>query len=342
MQKSRMLQEALEAPGRVATLLATAEGDLRALGRVLRGRGPTFAMTVARGSSDHAANFARYLIEASLGLVTASAAPSVVTVYGARLRLEGAAVMAISQSGESPDILSVMELARVQGAVTLGITNAPRSPLAGVVEHVLDVHAGRENSVAATKSVIATLTALAALVAHWAEDRPVLEALPALPERLSEAASSEWPGMEVLREAPSVLVVARGRGYPIAQEIALKFKETCALHAEPFSSAELLHGPVRLVGRGFPVVVLATADAALAGVREVLRALRRMGAHLLVASPLEEVLAEADTALPLPGSLDPVLDPIVAAQAFYPFLARLAAARGLDPDNPPHLEKVTR
>ena len=340
---SRMFDEALAAPDCVANQFASDEAEMRALAALLRERRPAFATTVARGSSDHAGNFARYLFETFLGLITASAAPSVVTAYGAELAFKGALVLAISQSGESPDILAVASEARARGATTLALVNAEGSPLASAVEGVIPMRAGAELSVAATKSFICTLAALARLTAHWSGERDLLAALEALPARLREAAAADWSAaIPVLSRASVMLVVARGRTYPVAQEAALKLKETSALHAEPFSGAELLHGPIALVGDGYPVLVFATADATQEGVRDLVTSLRSMGAHILVAASDDSVLELATTPLSLPPPLHPALDPIVAVQAFYPFAARLAAARGFDPDRPRHLAKVTK
>ncbi|WP_035692791.1 SIS domain-containing protein [Azospirillum halopraeferens] len=344
---SRMMQEALAAPDAVRRLLdpadATGAAALDALVARLAAAPPPFAMTVARGSSDHAAAYGRYLFETRMGLVTAAAAPSVVTAYGAGLRLAGAFVLTVSQSGESPDLLRVTEAARAGGAVTAALVNAADSPLAGLAEHVLPLRAGPETSVAATGTVIASLAALARLTGRLCGDAALAASLDALPDRLALAAAADWDaGLPALADVHDLLVVARGLTLPVAREMALKFKETAAMHAEPFSSAELRHGPMALVEPGFPVLVVATADATLAGVLDTARALKDAGAHLLVAAADPGALALADTPLPLPAPLHPALDPIVAVQAFYPFMARLARHRGSDPDRPRHLRKVTR
>jgi len=341
---TRMREEALQAPDVVAAQLAANAGRVEALADLLRARPPAFAMTVARGSSDHAAGFARYLFETALGLVTASAAPSVVTCYGADLRVRDALALAVSQSGESPDLLATLEAARRGGAHTLALVNAGESPLARAAEHVLPLMAWPERGIAATKSFIASLSAMAALTAAWTQDAALGAALRDLPGRLREACAADWSAARpVLAAADSLLVVGRGYALPVAQEMALKGKETCALHAEPFSAAELLHGPVALVDEGFPVLLLAMPDATLPGVLEVARTLRAQGAHLLVASAVPEALELAGTPLPLPSPLHPMLDPIVAVQAFYLMIDAVAADRGFDPDRPPALPgKVIR
>lgn len=340
---SLMRQEALEAPARAAELLALNAGPAADVAGRLRRFAPAFAMTVARGSSDNAALYARYLFETALGLVTASAAPSVITAYGARLALARAFVPAISQSGESPDLLAAMRQAAAAGALTLALVNRPGSPLADAAGTALGLHAGPERSVAATKSFLASLVAVAQLTAVWAEDAALLAALPALPARMAAAAALDWSaGLAPLVAASQALVVARGRSFPVAMEVALKLKETGRLQGEPFSAAELRHGPLAIVGPGFPVIALATADATLGSVVGLIADLKAIGCRLLVASADPAVLAMADMPLPLPPPLHPVLDPIVAAQAFYPFLEALSVARGHDPDRPPLLSKVTK
>ncbi len=338
----QILVETRQAPARVADRLRNADDVIR-LAALLRRADPPFAMTVARGSSDHAANFARYLLETGLGLVTASAAPSVVTAYRAELRTAGAFVLALSQSGASPDILEVTRQSRAAGAMTAAIVNAPDSPLAEMVEHPIPIAAGPETAIAATKTFIGTITLAALLLAHWRQDRDLLQAFAALPDRLAEAAEADWSAaLPDLNAADSTFVVARGRTYPIAQEAALKLKEVCALHAEPFSSAEVQHGPMSLVAPGYPMLILATEDETLTGLTALAAAMRDKGARILLAAHDENALTKADIPLPLPAPLHPVLDPIVAIQAFYPFVTGLAQARGFDPDAPRHLRKVTQ
>ena len=337
----QILIEARQAPARVAERLRNPEDIIR-VADLLRRADPPFAMTVARGSSDHAANFARYLFETGLGLVTASAAPSVVTAYQAQLMTARAFVLSLSQSGQSPDILAVMRQSRQAGAITAAILNVEDSPLATEVEHPIPIGAGPETAIAATKSFIGTLVLTALLLAHWRQDEALLQALAALPDRLATAAEADWSAaLADLAAAASTLVVARGTTYPIAQEAALKLKEVCALHAEPFSSAEVQHGPMSLVESGYPLLILATQDETQGGVVALAAAMREKGARILLAANDPKVLAQADIPLPLPAPLHPILDPIVAVQAFYPFVTSLAQARGYDPDAPRHLRKVT-
>ena len=334
-----MDDEAAQAPSRVAALLG-ADGDLyRELARALRGSPPPFAVTIARGSSDHAASYAATLLGIEIGLVTASLPPSLVTRYGAALRLEGALALAISQSGASPDLVQTLEAASAAGVVSVAIVNAARSPLADAAAWVLDQHAGPEGSVAATKSFIASLVVVARLVAVWREDRLLLEALERLPERLEAALRCDWSAaVALLAPAPSLYVVGRGLTLGVAAETALKLKETSALHAEAVSATEIRHGPRAVVYGDFPVFVYALADAAAADAAALGQELAAAGGPLVIASPH----ATPGVHLALPPPLHPALDPIVAIQAFYPFAAALARARGRDPDRPEGLSKVTR
>jgi len=338
-----MTVEAREAPQRVAELIA-AEGDrIRALGERLRALDPPFVVTVGRGSSDHASLYGRYLFETVLGLVTASAAPSVVTAYNKPLKVRCAFVPAFSQSGASPDIVRVVEEARRQGGLTAAFVNQPDSALGAAAEVTIPLHAGPERAVAATKSFICTAAAAALLTAAWSQDGPLDDALTALPQSLERALAQDWSaGVAPLVTAERMLVVARGRSLAIASEIALKMKEVAGIQAEAFSAAEVLHGPMAVVDPSLPILVLAVEDEALSSVLATMERLKGAGAPLLVMSSAEEALRLATVPLPFARDAHPALDPLVAVQAFYNFVAPLALARGLDPDAPPHLAKVTR
>ena len=334
-----MLAEAREAPARVAALLAADGACYEALAACLRRAPPPFAVTVARGSSDHAATYAATLLAVLAGIATASLPPSTITRYRARLRLDGALALAISQSGASPDIVMTLEAAAAAGALTVAIVNDVGAPLAKAAAHVLDQQAGPERSVAATKSCIASMVAAARLVATWRQDAGLLAALERLPDRLAAAAALDWSaGLALLAPAASLYVVGRGLGLAIAAESALKLKETSALHAEALSAAELRHGPRAVLEPGFPVLIYALGDPASADAAALAETLVAAGQRCLIAS----AGAGPGVRLPLPPRLHPMLDPIVAIQAFYPFAAALAEARGRDPDRPPSLQKVTR
>ena len=334
-ETTRMFAEAAEAPAAVARMLAANRPAVLALGEDLRRDPPRAVVTCARGSSDHAATYAKYLIETGIGVPTSSAALSVSSVYDATPRLEGALFLAISQSGRSPDLLAAVEAARRGGARTVALVNDEASPLAELAHLTLPLKAGPETSVAATKSYITALAGVAQLVSAWTPDAPLAAGLDALPAILSEAWKLDWsPAVTRLKTARNLYVLGRGPGYAVAQEAALKLKETCGLHAEAFSAAEVLHGPMALVGEGFPVLVFVQADASEAGVLELARALEARGAEVLVAG------GTGGNQLPTLAA-HPALEPIVRIQGFYRMANALAVARGLDPDSPPHLKKVT-
>jgi glutamine---fructose-6-phosphate transaminase (isomerizing) len=306
----------------------------------LRAHKPSFAVTIARGSSDHAALYFKHLVELKAALACASLGPSLASLYQAPLRLAGAVAVAISQSGRSPDIVAMQRAARDQGAVTIALVNDADSPLARDAYSLLPLHAGAERSVAATKSMIASLVAGAFLVAHWSEDSELLAALARLPSilDLSSAAPASAAAAETLAGAGSLFVVGRGATHAVAAEAALKLKETSAIHAEAFSSAEVLHGPAGIIGPGFPVLAFAPADAARDGFFAALDRLASFGAGPLVVD--YEAHARWQTLVALDGG-HPLLTPIVALHAFYRVAEATARRRGRDPAQPPHLRKVT-
>ncbi len=281
-----MLYEAEQAPEAVEDQLRRNLAAVEALAGRLRSGGHRFVVTSARGSSAHAATFGKYLIETRLGLVTAAAAPSVATLYGATLDMGQAVFLAVSQSGRSPDLVRQAEAARAAGAFTVALVNVPDSPLEAACEAVLPLQVGEEHSVAATKSFIASLTALAQLVAHWSEDAELMSALDRIPEQLHRAAALDWgAALEPFSDIHDMLVVGRGYGFAIANEAALKMKETCAIHAESFSAAELQHGPVTLVDEDYPVLVFSQEDETRDGLSALVRQLRGRHANVFVAEP---------------------------------------------------------
>jgi glucosamine--fructose-6-phosphate aminotransferase (isomerizing) len=340
---TKMAEEAREAPARAAEQLRRNAVLMRAVGQRLRDLAPPFATTLARGSSDQAAAFTKFLLETQVAMPTLSQAPSIGSLYHQTSpRFAGVPLLAISQSGRSPDLLAAAEDARKQGAVVIAVVNDTASPLADLAEIVLPVHAGPETSVAATKSFICTLVALTHLAAEWSGDEALLAALETTGAALEQAANADWtPAVPLLREAKAMLVLGRGPTLPIAGEAALKLKETSGLHAEAFSSAEVAHGPMRLVGTGDPVLVLAPLDVAREGLAERLADFAARGAELIVAGMPEATMPGA-TVLPTSRGLHPVLAAIAQIQSFYGLAESLARARGLDPDHPPHLNKVTR
>ena len=328
-----MFAEAAEAPAVAERQLAALGNELRGLGQRLRALDPPVVITCARGSSDHAATFAKYLIETRALTPVASHAPSVSSVYSTPWRkLDGALFLAISQSGRSPDLIVSARAAREAGAFVVAMVNEADSPLAEAAEVTIPLLAGAEGSVAATKSFIASLLALIGLVASWTEAQDLQQALVQAPETLRRAWSLDWsPALPLLADANSLFVLGRGLSLAIAQEAALKLKETCGLHAEAYSAAEVKHGPMAIIGAGFPVLMLPPNDEAREAFAPLAREFAERGARVLTAG--EELPA-------LPG-LHPALAPVAAIHSFYRFAAVLSVARGLDPDRPPHLRKVT-
>ncbi|MGH8118104.1 MAG: SIS domain-containing protein [Rhodanobacteraceae bacterium] len=333
-----LYREAAEACDAVARQLERNDAGVRRLAATLRDQPPPFVATCARGSSDHAATYAKYVIETQTGCVTASASPSVESIYAVPLRLRDALYLVISQSGASPDLLRSATAARHAGARVVALVNAENSPLAALADTVIPLQAGPEQSVAATKTFIASLAAILHLVAHWRGDTALLDALHELPEQLRRAFALDWsPLVAGLEHARNLFVLGRGYGLGAAQEAALKLKETCALHAEAFSSAEVRHGPMELVGPRLPVLLFAQDDGALAGVMATARDFHQRGAEVWTAAPG----ASGHDALPIVPSQQPMCAPILAVQAFYRAVNALAIRRGRDPDHPPHLAKVT-
>jgi glucosamine--fructose-6-phosphate aminotransferase (isomerizing) len=336
--ETKMFREAAEAGAVVRRQLGDNAGTLRTLAARLRADPPRTVLTFARGSSDNAATFGRYLIETRLGIVTGSSAPSVTSVYDAQPDMRGMLCIAISQSGRSPDLLAQVDAAKAAGGLVVALVNDMTSPLAEKAEVAVPLMAGAELSVAATKSFIAALSALTQLVALWTEDRPLIEALERLPDLLDDAWAQDWSEARArLMEAQSLYVVGRGVGYAVAQEAALKFKETCGLHAEAFSAAEVRHGPMALVEAGFPVLAFAQEDETREGVDAVVEACVAQGASVMKAGGAATLGAVQLPAKPA----HPVLEPIGFVQSFYRMACELAVARGFDPDAPPHLKKVT-
>lgn len=327
---SQMLTEAQEAPQRVREAL-TRDQDLYAeLGDRLRKLDPKMVATVARGSSDHAATYAKYLYPLCLGKVVASLPPSVVTVLKAPLKVESQFVLSISQSGKSPDIISTVEAARKAGALTATIVNDTSSPLATAAEILLPQHAGVEKCLAATKTVICTMTAIARVAANWANDGGFKESLQELPKFLENAVKVGLEGNEnQLKGITNAFILSRGLGLTAALETALKFKETCGIHAEAFSAAEVRHGPREIVDQNYIVIALALPGSGQEDVLAAAKELKEQGARVLIVAP-KSVGAD----FPFPEGADPKLYPIIAIQTLYPWLARASKALGRDPDHP--------
>jgi glucosamine--fructose-6-phosphate aminotransferase (isomerizing) len=301
-------------------------------------------MIAARGTSDNAARYAQYLLGAHNRLPVALATPSLFTTYHQPPALKGALVVGISQSGRSPDIIAVIEEGKKQGRPTLAITNAPDSPLAQAAEFVIDLRAGDERAVAATKSYTTSLAALALFSAALAQDGEAgaqLEQVPALVQRALSGLAGFIPRVERYRYMEHVAVLGRGFNYATAFEISLKIKELTQVVAEPYSSADFLHGPIAMIQRGFPTFIVAPSGSVLDDLRALARRLKTLGAELLIASDCDELLSQAHLPMRLPGGVSEWLSPIVAALPGQLFGFALAQARSLNPDAPEGLRKVT-
>ena len=336
--KTLMRREINEIPDVVERLLHDGAKACHEAATAVRALDPAFLVTIARGSSDHACTYLKYVCELMLGLPVASVGPSVASVYGAPLRLKNSLSLTVSQSGQSPDIVKMTHAARRDGAHTIAITNDTASPLANEADRVLDIHAGPERSVAATKTFVTSAVAGLALFADWAGDDDLRAALLYLPAQLKLAAEIEWPELrESIGQRPSLFTTGRGPAWAISGEAALKFKETCQLHAESYSSAEILHGPISIVDAGFPVLSLAAGDAAEPGLVDVADRIAEMGAQVFVTSEMCRKARRIDYV----RTGHPLTDPLALIVSFYSMVERLALDRGVDPDIPRHLRKVT-
>jgi glucosamine--fructose-6-phosphate aminotransferase (isomerizing) len=336
-QASAMARETGEAPAAVARLLEREGAAIAALGRRLAALGPPVVVTCARGSSDHAALYLKYLLETELGIPVASMGPSVASVYGTALRLRGAVVVTVSQSGRSPDLVAFQAAARRGGALSVALVNDTSGPVAAEADVVVPLWAGEETSVAATKSFVASCAAAAALVAAWRGEGGMAAAVAGLPERLAAALGCDWSG--ALAGDGGLYVVGRGPALAVAHEVALKAKEVIGRHAEAFSLAEVMHGPLQLVGPGFPVLALVPGDAAWAANQGALARLAGTGAAVFCASVAGGL---PGMGLPAVGFGHAALEPLGMVLAFYRWVEARARAAGLDPDRPSRLAKVTR
>jgi fructoselysine-6-P-deglycase FrlB-like protein len=324
---SLMLNEAKEAPARVRELLTKDAAVYAALGKRLRDLNPAMVGTIARGSSDHAATYAGYLIPYCTGRVVSSIAPSLVTVLNSPLNLRGQFCLSISQSGRSPDIIATLERVKASGALTAAIVNDVESQVAAMADVLLPQHAGSEG-IAATKTVLCTLTAIARLTAEWTQDKKFLAGVENLPNVLENAfAAGLALDPKILSGVSSAYVLSRGLGLSSALETALKLKETCGIHAEAFSTAEVRHGPREIVDDGFMVIALALPGSGREDVLAAAQELKAQGARVM---PID--LAA------IPEAADPRLSPLIVLQMMYPWLARSSQALGFDPDRPKTLK----
>lgn len=332
-----MHQEVREIPIAVERLLSQGGEAVRSAASFARATDPRYFISVARGSSDHAASFLKYASELLLRRPMASVGPSVNSIYGVQLDARGAVGLSVSQSGQSPDIVRLTEALRKSGALTIAITNDEESPLAEAANATLPIHAGPEISVAATKTFVTSLVAGLWFLAELKEDADLAAAIHALPEALDRATRCDWSAAANAAGGRSLFTIGRGPSWAISNEAALKFKETCLIHAESYSSAEVLHGPVSIIESGFPVIAFAAGDKAEESIAETADALAAKGARVFAVT---ERTSKA-THLPFVRTDHWLCDPIPAIVSFYAMVESVALARGIDPDKPRHLNKVT-
>lgn len=330
MNQSIMWQEANEAPDVIHAQLKDNNEICNTLGEKIRTLAPRLVYIIGRGSSDHAGVYAKYLIEVELGIPVTASAPSVTSVYGKHLDLKGALVLVISQSGRSPDILVQTQIAKDSGAYCVALVNDQTSPLTEIVDVVLPLRAGEEKAVAATKSYLATLSALLHMVACWKQDPELNAALSTLPDNLREAInSSEQLHPEFVKPLSHCVVLGRGFGYAISREIALKLKEVCGVHAEAFSSAEFLHGPVTLVEKKLSLIDISVSDESASAHSAQIEEVKKRGAVLCHMKQIGD-------------DVHPRIAALTILQRFYLDVEKIARQLGVDPDAPAGLKKVTK
>ncbi len=340
-----MIEETRQQPEALARTLEESDG----LVRFLRGRRPRLVILAARGTSDNAAMFGRYLIEITTGIPVSMAAPSVVTLYGSQIDFRDALVVGISQSGESTDTNAFLEEARRRGAITVGVTNEAESSMARISEYTVLARAGREQSVAATKTYACQLMAMYLLAAALGGSCKV-DALSRIPEWVAGALALEDSIAEAAHEFSSMsraLSIGRGLNFANALEFGLKLMETCYVVAERFSAADLMHGPIAMVESGFPVFAFAPAGVTWPSISDVIARVRELKAQTLIITDWPRA-AEAGRAVLLPkgpdapAGLEDLYTPIPYVVPAQLFAAHLAEMKGLNPDQPRTLQKVTR
>src|SRR5262247_3872375 len=341
---SLMLEEIAEQPAALAKTIAEEREKVERLSRAVRARDIDLIVLVARGSSDNAALFGRYLLEITTGIPVSLSAPSVHTIYNANLKLDHALVVGVSQSGEGEDINCVLENARKSDAYTVGISNEPGSSMTRVVDETLLTHGGKERSVAATKTFTGQMLLFYMLAAELAQ-QPLPFSYEAIPEFVAGALEQQPAISELVQRyvfMENCVVVGRGLAYANAYELALKLMETCYVVAERFSSADFLHGPLAMVERHFPVILFAPPGVMLPGVKSLIERLSELHADTLSITSDPDAAKMCTRSIVMSREIDEFLAPIPYIVPGQLFAALLAEAKGLDPDSPRSLSKVTR
>jgi glucosamine--fructose-6-phosphate aminotransferase (isomerizing) len=340
---TKMEKEILETPLALKRFISHEWKALMKASEAIQKINPLYVVIVARGASDNAGTFARYLIEKNWGIPVSSAAPSIHTLYDSRVSYKRGLVIGISQSGEGPDVCEIIKDARNQGALTIGLTNNPKSRLAEESEYVLALEAGLEQSVAATKTFTVQLMALYSLILCVSKGKKAeheLSLLPNLSKKGLSLSGDLWRFSPQFRYLTTCAVVGRGFHYGVAQELALKFKECCQVMAHSYSTADFHHGPKTLAGKNFPVFLLAPSGPTLKGSLELIDELNDRGATVVAFSPVKQVLDKAAIAFPTPAGNEET-SPIGMAPMIHTFALAVAKIKGLDPDKPPFLKKIT-
>ncbi len=341
---SLMLEEIYEQPQAIARAIEQEYANVARLVGELREREIRHVVIAARGTSDNAATYAKYLIEIVAGFPVSLAAPSVYTLYDAAVNLSGSLVLGISQSGQATDVVKTLSVARAAGALTVGITNVADSPLCTVSDYTLLCHAGEEKAVAATKTYTTALALIALLVGQWAGSAELLNGLRAIPDQVQATLDMDdtvAAAVERYRYIQECAVLARGLNQATALETALKMTETSYIVAKPYSGADFLHGPIAMVSEGFPCFLFAPEGRAYPSMVELALKLRKRAAELIVVAHSPEILELATKPLALPLAVPELLSPLLYIVPGQLWAYHLARARGQNPDKPRGLTKVT-
>ncbi len=344
IQNSSLYQEIHQQPEVIRKLVSRPQDNIQALAEEVLSRGIRHVFIAARGTSDNAGRYAKYLLGAHNHLDVSLATPSLFTIYDQPPNLEDCLVMGISQSGKSPDIVSVLKEGEKQGALTAAVTNIPESDLGKAAQIVLDLQAGEERSLAATKTYTAQLTTLALLSVALNPTPQSVKDLETLPNLIAGALEIEADVanlVERYRYMDHCVTIGRGFNYATAFEFSLKLKELTYTIAEPYSSADFLHGPVALVDRGFPVLVIAPSGKMVPEMVSLIKKVRDREAEIVIISDQHEVLSLADREMRLPAGIPEWLSPIPAIVPGQMFAMYLAHSRGFNVDQPRGLRKVT-
>jgi glucosamine--fructose-6-phosphate aminotransferase (isomerizing) len=344
LSETHLYQEIHEQPQVLNRLLQAEQENVQTLAAAIQRKDIQQVIIAARGTSDNAGRYAQYLLGSINGLVVALATPSLFTLYQQPPRLRQSLVLGISQSGQSPDIVAVLAEARQQGALTAAITNMPDSDLARQADHVIGLQAGREQSVAATKTYTSELAAIALLSTSLAGDSQMLTNLQKIPKVVNDVLATNPEVAEITqryRYMRECVVIGRGYNYATAFELALKLKELTYTFAEPYSSADFLHGPLALIEHGFPAIVIAPSGRPLTEIQNFIRTLKEFRAEIIAISDDADTLALADVPITLPQSIPEWLSPVITIIPGQLFAMHLAHIRNYDPDQPRGLNKVT-